>query len=77
MPELQSHQATTAVGMSVFPPLAHIGLARLKCGGSARVLLMRSSTIGTPTPLVWRPRKAPRSVPCRSYSLTKPQQQLE
>ena len=30
MPEPQPHQATGAVGVSVFPPLAHIGLAQLK-----------------------------------------------
>ena len=31
MPEPQPHQATCTGGVSVFPPLAHIGLARLTC----------------------------------------------
>ena len=32
MPEPQPHQATWALGTSVFPPLAHDGHARLKAG---------------------------------------------
>ena len=82
MPEPQSHHATWAVGVSVSPPLAHIGLAPLKSsvrgdasGRRAGVLLRRSSTKGTATPLVRRCQGAPTSVPCRSRSLTKPREQ--
>ena len=84
MPEPQPHQATSAVGVSALSPSAHIGLARLTSsvrgdasGRRAGVLLRRSSTNGTAAPLVRRSRRAPRSVPCRSHSLTKPRQQSE
>ena len=70
MPEPQPQQAKRAVGASVFPPLAHIGLARLKSGDAsgrrAGVLLRRSSTKGTATPVVRRSGGAPWSVQCRS-----------
>ena len=81
MPEPQPHQATSAVGVSAFPPSAHIGLTSSvrgdASGGRAGVLLRRSSTNGTATPLVRRSRRVPRSVPCRSHSLTKPCEQSE
>ena len=80
MPEPQPHQATRAVGVSVLPPLAHIGLAQLKRDASGRragVLLRRSITTGTAAPLVRRSQGPPRSVSCRSHSLTKPREQSE
>ena len=70
--------------MSVSPPLAPIGHARLKSsvrgnasGTRAGVLLKRSSTKGTAMSLVRRSQRAPRSVPCRRHSLTKPRERLE
>ena len=44
-------------------------------GRRVGVLLRRSSTNGTATPLVRRSQRAPRSVPCRSHSPTKPREQ--
>ena len=69
-PEPQPHQAAGAAQVSVFPPLAHASHRARRAG----VLLRRSRTKATVTPRI---RRAPRSVPRRSHSLTKPREQPE